>query len=202
MCNVFLALTAQAIFSSNINLLTIFFRTALWHLTIPFDNRDSPGIAFTFILNCSLNTWNRSLLNSLTLSESIVPGVSKIGFQCLIYASTSSFFLDFTTATALHQLHLVAWSTMCNIRIPFKSAAITSLKSFERENLTNGLNLFFLYFKQTWQFCSTKYRIFNSSRSFISDAFINVFVFSGIASTNWQCNLFATLNFWISLTIH
>ena len=49
----------------------------------------------------------------------------------------------FTKLSSIIWKYLVAWSIICNIRIPlidFKSAA-TTLKSFEREKLTAGLNL-------------------------------------------------------------
>ena len=57
----------------------------------------------------------------------ILSGVPEIAIQCFMTSSTS-FFLDLTTDAALN---LVAWSIICNIRIPLidlKSAAAT-LKS-------------------------------------------------------------------------
>ena len=119
MCHAFFALSAPVtitsigylLFSSNINLLT---RTALCcsaiHLTM-----ETLLVLFLHWLICWPNTWNSSLLNSPLLSESIVPGAPKIAIQCLMNASTTSS-LSWTYTDAA--LNLVAWSVICNSRIP------------------------------------------------------------------------------------
>ena len=91
------------------------------------------------------------------------------------------FFFDFTTAAALNR---VAWSIICNIWIPF-----------DNENPTDGLNLVFLYFMQTWHLLSIVSIISNNSLSSMLQDFISFFNFSEVECPNWRCNLFATATF-------
>ena len=158
---------------SNVNFWIIFPSTALL-----FNDTIRPWCLCCcgFHTNIKLFTnFSSSLLNSHTLYDKIILGAPKITIQFLIIASAiSSIFLLFTTVLALH---LVSWYIRCKVyllSISFKSTAMTSLKSLDKENVTASFSFGFPYFKHISQILLS---LFNSWSHILLD-FYNFFNFS------------------------
>ena len=98
MCKLFLTFTNHAIITS-----IVLPEIALCLLTIPFDHPDSAAVGFNTMLNCSVISKNKLLLNSHPLSEIITPDAPNI-------STISSFRFEFTTGATPK---LVLLSVIC-----------------------------------------------------------------------------------------